>query len=382
LVTGSEDGNVLVYILPADGINADISESTSQLECGGKLSFLKLHPFVPDVLVTTSTNFDGTFIQYWHLQKKEMKFNVNLFKEAIYDLSFHPSNLNVVAVSSKDTKTRVVDVRAGKVLLEIEPLEGLRDTQVIWVNDHLLLTLGFGKMGKRSISLWDTNDNGKCLKTLDASLSTSQLLPYYDEDTHILFTANNGGSTMCSYNVSPTSPYIEQLNDWMSTSDFIGMFFFPKLSCDVRKAEIAKFLKLTKETVVPISWTVPRKRLEYFQDDIFFPTRSPEPVQSADDFFAGDGKMEMEYVSMKPSNMTELSKAPKEELTEREKRYQQRLIEEEKAKQEKPRGATGHQTATEVRQHFQQIAQTLPSKNRWDATQDNSQVDVDADEWN
>lgn len=82
----------------------------------------------------------------------------------------------------------------------------------------------------------------------------------------------------------------------------------------------------------------------------------------------------------------------------------------------KPKGVLGHQTAEEVHDHFRGIAKTMPSKvrthacmctcadvfifqcikrsdfvclihtpvssqNRWDAAVDNSQNDVDDDEW-
>jgi len=85
-------------------------------------------------------------------------------------------------------------------------------------------------------------------------------------------------------------------------------------------------------------------------------------------------------VSLQPHGMTELSKAPAEELTDLQKKYQQRLIDEEKAKLAKPKGATGHTSSTEVQQHFKQVAQHMPTHNRWDAQADKAD-DVDGNEW-
>jgi len=183
-----------------------------------------------------------------------------------------------------------------------------------------------------------------------------------------------------TYAILSQAPFIDELNEWMSGGDCFGFFFYPKQSSDVRKVEIAKSLKLTKDSIIPVPWTVPRKRLEFFQDDLFPPTRVPL-LMSADEFFAGVTK-EPTKISLKPADMTELSKAPQEELTDRQKKYQQRLIDEEqKAKAPKVRGATGHTNAQEVREHFTKVATTLPTRNRWDAPQDNSQVDVDEGEW-
>jgi len=141
-----------------------------------------------------------------------------------------------------------------------------------------------------------------------------------------------------------------------------------------------KALKLTKDSVVPISFTVPRKRLEYFQDDIFVHTRTPEPWATAEQFFKGEAK-EARYVSMQPAGMLELSKAPKEAMTEAQRKYQNFLEMKAKEKEAKPVGATGHSSSTEVQAHFAKVATTLPSKNRWDAQVDNSQNDVDDAEW-
>ncbi len=57
-----------------------------------------------------------------------------------------------VATSSRDAKTRLFNTRdGGKMVAEFESPEGQRDTQVIWINTHTLLTLGFGKMSRRSV---------------------------------------------------------------------------------------------------------------------------------------------------------------------------------------------------------------------------------------
>jgi len=206
------------------------------------------------------------------------------------------------------------------------------------------------------------------------------MLPAFDIDTGLLWLANSGGRTFITYLIGPQSPYIEQLSEWQSCGDITAAYFFPKTLMDVKKAELGRALKMGKDdSIITVPFTVPRKRLEYFQDDLFMPTRSPQATMTADQFFAGENK-EIQYISLQPHGMTELSKAPAEELTDLQKKYQQRLIDEEKARQEKPKGATGHTSAVEVQQHFKQVAQHMPTKNRWDATQDKAD-DVDASEW-
>ncbi len=186
---------------------------------------------------------------------------------------------------------------------------------------------------------------------------------------------------MSTYNVTPKSaPYIDQLNEWMTQSDMIGWAFFPKTVCDVKKVEIARCLKLTKDSVVPVSFTVPRKRMEFFQDDIFVATRAPEAWYTSDEWFSAAQK-EQTFVTMQPAGMIELSKAPKEELTEAQKKYQNNLEAMAKAKEQQIKGATGHTNSQQVQKYFSAVATTMPTKNRWDAAVDNSRTDVDDSEW-
>ena len=85
----------------------------------------------------------------------------------------------------------------------------------------------------------------------------------------------------------------------------------PKLCCDVRIAEIARAYRLTKDNrIEKLSFTVPRVKLGYFQDDLFPPTlvRSRAYLSAREWFEAGEGcHFEFNYVSMQPENMEKLS---------------------------------------------------------------------------
>jgi len=47
--------------------------------------------------------------------------------------------------------------------------------------------------------------------------------------------------------------------------------------------------------------------LEFFQDDIFPPTRVVEPLVSAEEFYSMAEQKQPSYVSLKPADMTPLS---------------------------------------------------------------------------
>merc|ERR1712072_189138 len=91
----------------------------------------------------------------------------------------------------------------------------------------------------------------------------------------------------------------------------VGMAALPKTTVDVRAVELRRFVKLTADgRVVGLRFRVPRNRPEFFQDDIFPPTRVLEPSQTADEWLRG-GDAEPQLQDLCPSDMTPLSEAPK-----------------------------------------------------------------------
>jgi coronin-7 len=283
----------------------------------------------------------------------------------------------LIATTSKDKKCKIIDPRSQKLITEFVPIETERDCRVLWINPSRVLTCGFGSGGRRCVSLWYIEDPKKPLKTEDLVRSNCFPIPHYDEDTNVLWIANSGSAMVQMYRISPSPPYIEMLNEYKSMADTTGHAFVHKTSVDVKKVEVARSLKLSKDKIIPISWTLPRKRLEFFQDDIFPPTRSVAPVMSLSEWMSGENK-EPELVSLQPSGMIELSKAPKQELTDRQIKYQKNLMAKEAPK---PKGILGHTSTEEVRDHFRNISKELPTGNRWDAKADPNSKDVDDAEW-
>lgn len=46
----------------------------------------------------------------------------------------------------------------------------------------------------------------------------------------------------------------------------------PKHMVDVKAVEINRMMKCTKSDIYPISFSIPRTRMEFFQDDLYPPT--------------------------------------------------------------------------------------------------------------
>jgi len=219
-------------------------------------------------------------------------------------------------------------------------------------------------------------NDGKSKKDVDLDTGNALMIPYYDPDSQLLLVASVGGNFIRFWQISESSPYIEYLNMFQSKGDVTGWSFWPKTAVNVREVEMFRSLKLTKDSVIPVSWKIPRKRTEFFQDDLY-PTTLVIPVMKSSEFFSGK-EADLNYFSLQPEGMNLLSTAPPEELTDRQLRYREHLSE---GKSPKAVGATGHTSATEVRSHFTEVAKVMPKKNRWDADADEQEDGDKDDDW-
>lgn len=377
LATASIDGDVRIVNIPADGVTKEITAADQQFQLPGKVTFLRYHPYVNDLLICASSSFEGHKLEMVQVSTGATKWSVDFHTDAILDVSVHPHG-HKFATTCKDGKVRIIDVASRLVLQEFSPPENVRDTRVLWINDNRILTSGFAPASMRSMSLFDLANTTSPLATVELDRNNAIPIPRYDEDTHLLFVAHYGGSFEHLYEMRDDAPYFELLNTFQTSKDALGMVFLSKFAVNVRRAEILRALKLTKDSVQPVSHTIPRKRVQFFQDDLYPPTRANVPLFTIDEYFTDSIKngKKPELVSLQPMNMIPLSSAPPEEMTDRQKRYSEQIS---RSAVPEAKGVLG--TQDQVSSHFRALASTASGANRWDAKVDNSQVDVDESEW-
>lgn len=116
--------------------------------------------------------------------------------------------------------------------------------------------------------------------------ASGMLMPFYDNDSSMLYLAGKGDGNIRYYEMDDAAPYFHFLSEYKSASPQIGCGLLPKLACNVGECEITVMLKATPNAIEPISFKVPRKS-DLFQDDSFPPTAGETPAMSAADFFGG-----------------------------------------------------------------------------------------------
>jgi len=384
LATGSGSGIAKVFTIPDGGIKKTLTEGM-ELEHKGKITVVKFHPQIDDVLLVATSNFEteNHVVNVWDLKEEYIRSFVGekIHGNSVLGIAFD-NDANLIATTCKDSYARIFCPRTGELMKEFKVKQSVKDTTPFFVSSTRLLIVGYDSGSSFSASLWDFAKKPQSLGTATIANGNYTPVSHYDQDTHILFVAQVGGRSVNTLEINEKSPYIEKLSVWKSDmGDFVGHCFRPKMDGDVMKIEVNLSLQLQKKKVIPITWRVPRKRKEFFQDDLFPPTVDCRSRATVNEWFDSEGNMEAKYINLQPKDTVKLSNAPEEEKTERQKKYEDQLRKQEEAKRtDQPKGATGHTDAAAVKSHFQAISQTMPTRNKWDAVVDDVD-EVDEDEW-
>ncbi|CAG0916716.1 unnamed protein product [Notodromas monacha] len=256
-----------------------------------KITLIKWHPTAKNILGVAHAN--GS-IDLWEVAtpaKLVLQFQVA--SSGIWSMEWSPDGRHL-AVSSRDGKIRIVDGRNGDILAEGEGFSKGRGARVLWVlGGAFLLLSGFESGSSRVVKIFDVNNlqNGP-LKQLEMDVSPSLVIPLYDEDSSTIFLYAKGDTTIHTYEVINEDPYLYPLSPHRSSTPHHGLTLLPKRVVDVKKVEFARALRLTDTTIEPIFFCVPRVKSEYFQDDLFPPTRQLWlPAVNASDWVDGkDGE--------------------------------------------------------------------------------------------
>ncbi|OCT64354.1 coronin-7 [Xenopus laevis] len=312
LVTGGEDGRIRIWQIPQKGLKETLTEPQIVLTGHNERIYtVRFHPCASDILASSSYDFT---IRIWNLQTGKDVHVLRGHEDQIFSLAWSPDG-KYLATCCKDQRVRIYEPRKSNLPVQEGPgPEGSRGARVVWVCDgKYLLVSGFNSRSDRQIFLLNAEDLscGPVSKTnLDVSPST--LIPHYDPDTSLLLLTGKGDTRVFLYEVMAEPPYFLECNTFSSSDPHKGFQFLRKLDCAVRDAEIVRAVRLGSSSLEPVSFRVPRVKKEFFQDDLFPPSRITwEPALSAGDWLGGKD-MQQRTINLCPDGMLPVSQAPKE----------------------------------------------------------------------
>lgn len=302
IATASDDSTIKVWGIPENGLTANLTEPLVDLHGHGrKVSLIRFHPASNNVLGSVSSDLS---VKIWDIEKGVEALSLDGHNDLIQDIVWNGNGSNL-ATSCKDKSIRIFDPRGKNLMTSVGTAhEGAKSSKLVFIpNKEKLVSVGFTRQSQRQFKIWDPR-NFECgpLKTVDIDQAAGVIMPFYDQDTSLLYLAGKGDGNIRYYEMTDGAPFQFGISEYRSTTAQKGVAFIPKRGLDIMRCETARALKLTSNTVEPLKFIVPRKS-DAFQDDIFPDTFSGESGQTADEWFAG-GDAAAKKMSLRPGAVT------------------------------------------------------------------------------
>jgi len=153
-----------------------------------------------------------------------------------------------------------------------------------------IVTVGFGTGASREMILWDSKNMEAPLFKQNLDNAAGILMPFYDEDSDVLFLAGKGDGGIRYYEFLPeeeAAQMMTPISTFRSNDPTAGCGVVYRRGCNVSVNEIIRLYQVTGSSLRPLSFQVPRKS-ELFQEDLYPLARGDEPNLGLEDWLAGE----------------------------------------------------------------------------------------------
>ncbi|XP_060116641.1 coronin-7 [Heteronotia binoei] len=298
LATCSAEEVVKVWRLLDSGPDLSSSPHVALGPEGGQAGMVLFHPTADGVLASGAQRA----AKVWDVEQRQPLTELEPHGDLVQSLAWRPDGA-LLGSSCKDKVLRIFDPRAGPAACQsIQAHENGRDSRLLWVNSSgSLLSIGFNQVREREVRLWDTRAFGGSLASVTLDASPRVLMPLFDLDTGLLVLMGKGEDVLFCYEVLPAQPALAEVSQCRTESKAHGIARVPKLGLDVLACEVMRVLQLTDSAIVPVSYTVPRKSTQEFQEDLFPCCAGNVPAASAQAWWAGDNS-QVQRLSLHPAH--------------------------------------------------------------------------------
>uniref|UniRef100_A0A6B2L4A8 Coronin n=1 Tax=Arcella intermedia TaxID=1963864 RepID=A0A6B2L4A8_9EUKA len=289
LATVSEDCYGKIWKIPDGGFEGPIDKEVQNLKGHQrKVGYVAWNPVAENVLATGGTDFA---VKIWDVTTGDEKFSFAGHGGIINSINWSYDGSTLVSFA-KDKKVRCFDPRQPGTAAEGNGHQGVKGGRALWLGKHdKIFTVGFGPSAERQYFIYDAkNLSTPLVGPVNIDSSAGVLMPFYDEDSDLLFLAGKGDGNIRYYEIEPEAspkPEVYFISQYASNEPTAAIGMMPKRGCDVNSNEIVKLFRVYGTKLEPLSFKVPRKS-DLFQEDIFPDCRSDEPALTADQWYAGE----------------------------------------------------------------------------------------------
>jgi len=291
LATCSEDATAKLFRIPDAGL-ANGSQLTEDIQTlkghKRKVGVVKFHPVVENVIATASQDYD---IKVWDVENGACKYtSAGQHTNIIQSMDWN-YNGSLLCTNSKDKHVRIIDPRQQSVAAEGNSHIGVKGGRALWLGKHdKVVSVGFGSGASREYMIWDPKNMAAPLVKNNLDNAAGVIIPFYDEDSDLLFFVGKGDGGIRYYELAPEeepSQMIFEISTYRSNDPTSGCGAVYRRHCNVSSNEIIRLYQVTGTQLRPLSFQVPRKS-DLFQPDLYPHCRGDEPNLTLDAWLSGE----------------------------------------------------------------------------------------------
>ncbi|XP_040853583.1 coronin-7 [Ochotona curzoniae] len=297
LATGSADRTVKLWRLPGPGQALPSGPGVVLGPEEHQVEALQFHPTADGILVSAA----GTAVKIWDATSQqpltELMAHGDLVQSAVWS-----RDGALLGTACKDKQLRIFDPRTKpQASQSTQAHDSSRDGRLAWTatQEHLVST-GFNQMREREVKLWDTRLFSSALASLTLDSSPRSLIPLLDPDSGLLILAGKGESQLYCYEVTLQQPALSPVTQCVLEGILQGAVLVPRRALTVMNCEVLRVLQLSDTAIIPISYHVPRKAVE-FHEDLFPDTAGCMPASDSRAWWAGSNQ-QVQKVSLNPAH--------------------------------------------------------------------------------
>jgi WD40 repeat protein len=299
LITATNEKTAMVWKIPDGGLTEDITAAAAVLEGhASRVLYADFHPLASNVAVTHAGD---KAVKLWDVEAAAEKLSIDgQHKGVITEVTWNLDG-SQFATSAKDKFLRIFDPRQNSKVAETTAHDSVKTSRSVWCRkQNKIVSCGFDKESYRTLVLFDPRNFAKPVATERLEVSSSAVMPLFDEDTSVLFVCGKGDATIHMYEVADDAKGFYELSKYKSMQPQTGVAMAHKTALRVMDIEVDRIYKLTPNSVIPVSISIDRANKDFFQEDIFVETFDNKPTMSAADWFGG-AAVAPKTVSLQPA---------------------------------------------------------------------------------
>ncbi|KAI7834639.1 hypothetical protein BX661DRAFT_149589 [Kickxella alabastrina] len=312
VATAGSDCKLQMWRIPESMMDEDTSFELEEYICvtADRIHQIRFHPWAKGVVAVLVSEANEQAIYVYH--GLMLHFIIGKTADGIHSFAWSPDGELIALTTRKSRQLRIYNPRTQDLLSSGPSMDSIRPCRIAWVGNSRICLTGFGSGSQRQIAIYETEYLAKPIIKTTIDVGPGLLVPVVDADCGIIYLDDRGSRLTHAFEL--VADKLVELPKLESAQPSLGLAMVPKRYANISQCEIGRVYRLSSQTIESVGYRVPRKRPEYFQDDLFPDTWDSERSSVNPVAWVKGTKATPVLIGLCPPGMQPLSQAPPEAI--------------------------------------------------------------------